>query len=45
MNNPITPLSLGSLTLENNLIQAPLAGYSSLPVRLTVLTFRDAERF
>lgn len=28
------PLRLGSLTLENNLIQAPLAGFSSLPFRL-----------
>ncbi len=34
MNNPIRPLTLGSLTLENNLVQAPLAGYSSLPFRL-----------
>ncbi|MCL2001665.1 MAG: tRNA dihydrouridine synthase DusB [Planctomycetes bacterium] len=32
--NPIRPLTLGPLTLENNLIQAPLAGYSSLPFRL-----------
>lgn len=38
MQNPIHPLTLGSLTLENNLIQAPLAGYSSLPFRL--LTWR-----
>jgi nifR3 family TIM-barrel protein len=34
MISPIKPLSLGTLTLENNLIQAPLAGYSSLPFRL-----------
>ena len=34
MNTPIQPLTLGSLVLENNLIQAPLAGYSSLPFRL-----------
>lgn len=32
--NPIRPLTVGSLTLDNNLIQAPLAGYSSLPFRL-----------
>lgn len=32
--NPIRPLTLGNLTLENNLVQAPLAGYSSLPFRL-----------
>ena len=34
VNNPIQPLAIGGLTLENNLIQAPLAGYSSLPFRL-----------
>ena len=34
MNNPIRPLTIGALTLENNLVQAPLAGYSSLPFRL-----------
>lgn len=34
MNNPIQPLTIGGLTLENNLVQAPLAGYSSLPFRL-----------
>jgi nifR3 family TIM-barrel protein len=37
MTNPIRPLTLGSqrkLTLDNNLVQAPLAGYSSLPFRL-----------
>ncbi len=30
----IRPLKIGSLILENNLVQAPLAGYSSLPFRL-----------
>ncbi len=34
MENPIRPLVLGTLALENNLVQAPLAGYSSLPFRL-----------
>lgn len=34
MNNPVRPLTIRGLTLENNLIQAPLAGYSSLPFRL-----------
>ena len=34
MNNPIRPLTIGGLTLENNLVQAPLAGYSSMPFRL-----------
>lgn len=34
MENPIRPLRIGGLTLENNLVQAPLAGYSSLPFRL-----------
>lgn len=34
MTNPIKPLTIGNLTLQNNLIQAPLAGYSSLPFRL-----------
>lgn len=34
MHNPIKPLRLGSLALENNLVQAPLAGYSSMPFRL-----------
>ncbi len=34
MTDPIRPLTLGPLTLENNLIQAPLAGYSSMPFRL-----------
>ncbi|MCC8179562.1 MAG: tRNA-dihydrouridine synthase [Planctomycetes bacterium] len=33
-NNPIRPLQIGTLQLENNLVQAPLAGYSSLPFRL-----------
>ena len=33
-DNPIRPLQIGPLTLENNLVQAPLAGYSSLPFRL-----------
>ncbi|MBN2712375.1 MAG: tRNA dihydrouridine synthase DusB [Planctomycetes bacterium] len=33
-DNPIKPLTLGSLTIENNLFQAPLAGYSSAPFRL-----------
>lgn len=32
--NPIQPLRIGNLTLENNLVQAPLAGYSSMPFRL-----------
>lgn len=34
----LTPLKLQNLILENNLLQAPLAGYSSLPFRL--LTWR-----
>jgi nifR3 family TIM-barrel protein len=34
MTNPIAPLAIRGLTLENNLIQAPLAGYSSMPFRL-----------
>lgn len=34
MVNPIKPLQLGTLSLENNLVQAPLAGYSSMPFRL-----------
>lgn len=34
MSNPIAPLKLRGLVLENNLVQAPLAGYSSLPFRL-----------
>lgn len=33
-DNPVRPLSIRGLTLANNLIQAPLAGYSSLPLRL-----------
>lgn len=33
-DNPIRPLSFGGLTLENNLLQAPLAGYSGAPFRL-----------
>jgi tRNA-dihydrouridine synthase len=37
-DNPIQPLKIRNLVLENNLIQAPLAGYSSLPFRL--LTWR-----
>lgn len=32
--SPVKPLTIGSLTLENNLVQAPLAGYSSMPFRL-----------
>ena len=39
MISPIRPLALGSLTLENNLIQAPLAGYSSMPFRLLAWIF------
>jgi tRNA-dihydrouridine synthase B len=35
----IHPLPLGSLALANNLVQAPLAGYSSLPFRLLVKRF------
>ncbi len=34
MSNPVKPLRLGTLSLENNLVQAPLAGYSSMPFRL-----------
>ena len=34
MTNPIRPLTIRNLTLENNLVQAPLAGYSSMPFRL-----------
>ncbi len=34
MSSPIKPLRLGTLSLENNLVQAPLAGYSSMPFRL-----------
>ncbi len=30
----IHPLKIAALTLDNNLVQAPLAGYSSLPFRL-----------
>lgn len=37
-DSPIRPLALRGLTLENNLAQAPLAGYSSMPFRL--LTWR-----
>ncbi len=37
--SPIRPLALGSLALENNLIQAPLAGYSSMPFRLLSWSF------
>ncbi|MDR2390836.1 MAG: tRNA-dihydrouridine synthase [Planctomycetota bacterium] len=32
--NPVQPLRIAGLKLENNLVQAPLAGYSSLPFRL-----------
>ncbi len=32
--NCVKPLTIGTLTLENNLVQAPLAGYSSMPFRL-----------
>ena len=39
MSSPIRPLALGPLTLENNLVQAPLAGYSSMPFRLLSWTF------
>lgn len=38
IDNPIQPLKIRNLVLENNLVQAPLAGYSSLPFRL--LTWR-----
>ncbi len=34
MSDWIRPLTFGGLTIENNLFQAPLAGYSSLPFRL-----------
>ncbi len=34
MPSLIRPLKIGSLELENNLVQAPLAGYSSLPFRM-----------
>ncbi len=34
MSNPIKPLTIRGFVLENNLLQAPLAGYSSLPFRL-----------
>lgn len=35
MTQPLVrPLSFGGLTLENNMMQAPLAGYSSAPFRL-----------
>ncbi len=37
-DNPIQPLKIRNLVLENNLVQAPLAGYSSMPFRL--LTWR-----
>ena len=33
MENLLRPLTIGSLVLENNLVQAPLAGYSSAPFR------------
>ena len=36
--HPVGPLSFGGLALENNLFQAPLAGFSALPFRL--LTWR-----
>ena len=38
MSGHLCPLVFGGLTLENNLLQAPLAGYSSAPFRL--LTWR-----
>ncbi len=38
MNTNLHPLRVGALTLENNLFQAPLAGYSSAPFR--ALTWR-----
>lgn len=38
MTDFLRPLTFGGLTLENNLLQAPLAGYSSAPFRL--LTWR-----
>jgi nifR3 family TIM-barrel protein len=34
--NPIRPLTIRTLVLEDNLAQAPLAGYSSMPFRLLV---------
>ncbi|MDR1613313.1 MAG: tRNA-dihydrouridine synthase [Planctomycetota bacterium] len=34
--NPVGPIAIRGLTLANNLAQAPLAGYSSLPFRLLV---------
>ncbi len=34
MESVIRPIRLGALELENNMVQAPLAGYSSLPFRL-----------
>lgn len=33
MDCPLRPLRLGSLEIPNNLVQAPLAGYSSAPFR------------
>ena len=39
MTNSIRPLTIRTLTLENNLVQAPLAGYSSMPFRLLSWTF------
>ncbi len=37
-STPLQPLALRSLTLENNLLQAPLAGYSAAPMRELVWT-------
>lgn len=37
-SNPIRPLIVRGLVLENNLIQAPLAGYSSMPFRVLTWT-------
>ncbi|MDR1535147.1 MAG: tRNA-dihydrouridine synthase [Planctomycetota bacterium] len=37
--NPVAPLRLGRLDLADNLIQAPLAGYSSFPFRLLAWRF------
>lgn len=33
-NQPVSPLQIGSVTLENNLILAPMAGVTDLPFRL-----------
>ena len=33
-NQPVSRLQIGSVTLENNLILAPMAGVTDLPFRL-----------